>query len=420
MPAALLLASLGAHAETLTFQRALDLAMGHSTAMGIAVADQARARSLLSESRNAYIPQLVVGSGAAKSWGFPLTIEGSAPAIFNVNTQSFLFNAAQREFIRAARTDWLASSTTTQDRRQQTILDVALTYNQLDKATAKLRALTDESEHAEHAQTVMRARLQEGIQSKADLVRASLAVARARMRVAETQGTVDLLRQHLSQLTGVPANEIEVDPDSMPPLPEVDPNGDLTKKALASNTAVAVADQQAKAKELRALGEHKQLYPAVDLVGQYGLFTRYNNYDVYFQRFQRNNATVGVVVRFPLLNFAQRAHAEAADAEALRARREAEAVRNQVSADTLKLQALVQQLTAARDVAQLEYELGQSDYEVVQAKARVGTASIPEQESARITINEKFAALQDVSFELDKARLQLLRITGELEKWALR
>src|SRR5512146_834651 len=166
--AALLMASLGAHGETLSFQRALDLAMGHSTAMGIAVADQVRARSLLSESRNAYIPQLVVGSGAAKSWGFPLTIEGSAPAIFNVNTQSFLFNAAQREFIRAARTDWLASSTTTQDQRQQTILDVALTYDQLDKATAKLRALTDESEHAEHAQTVMRARVQEGIQSKAD------------------------------------------------------------------------------------------------------------------------------------------------------------------------------------------------------------------------------------------------------------
>ena len=417
--AALLLASVAASAETLTFQRAIDLAMGHSTAMGIAVADQVRAKDLLSETRNGYIPQLTVGSGAAKSWGFPLTIEGSAPAIFNVNTSSYLYNPAQQEFMKAARTDWLASSTATKDQRQQTILDVALTYDQLDKALAKLRALTDESEHAEHAETVMRERMQEGIASKADIMRASLAAARGRMRLAEAQGSVDLLRQHLSQLTGVPAKEIDIDADSMPPLPDIAPNEDLSAKALANSTSVQVADERAKAKELRARGEHKLLYPAIDFVGQYGLFTRYNNYDVYFRQFQRNNATVGVAVRFPFLNYTQKAHAEAADAEALRARREADAARNQVSSETLRLQALVQQLTAARDVAQLDYELSQSDYEVVQTKLQEGTATIPEQETARIAMSEKFAALQDASFELDKARLQLLRSVGDLEKWAL-
>src|SRR5204863_337159 len=84
--------------------------------------------------------------------------------------------------------------------------------------------------------------------------------------------------------------------------------------AVGSSPQIKQASESAFAKHLRALGEHKVSYPAVDFVAQYGLFSKANNYQKFFARFQRNNATVGVAIRFPFLNFAQRAHAAAADA----------------------------------------------------------------------------------------------------------
>ena len=179
------------------------------------------------------------------------------------------------------------------------------------------------------------------------------------------------------------------------------------------------ADQQALASEFRAKGEHKRSYPSVDFVAQYGLFGKYNNFDDYFRTFQRHNATVGVAIKFPFLNFAQRGHAEAADAEALKARKQAEGVKEQVSSDTLRLQRLVQRLAAARDVAKLEYQLARSDVDAARARVEAGTASLRDEQAARVAENERYAAFLGATFELDRAQMQLLRATGDLEKWAL-
>jgi hypothetical protein len=185
--------------------------------------------------------------------------------------------------------------------------------------------------------------------------------------------------------------------------------------------------QEAEAKEARAEGEHRAKLPAVDLVATYGLFSKYNNYDLYFNRFQRNNATVGVAIRFPVLNFAQDAHADAADAEAVKARRAAEAARNQVATETLKLGSAVQQLAASQQVNELEYRLAQAQAEAIQTRIQAqaparqgeGAATPRDLEEARLNAIDRYGQFLDSTFELQKARLQLLRATGELESWAL-
>src|SRR6202011_5085131 len=124
---------------------------------------------------------------------------------------------------------------------------------------------------------------------------------------------------------------------------------------------VKVADLAARAKEFHALAERRQLYPAVDYVGQYAVLARFNNYDQFFQKFQRHNITAGVAIRFPFFSPVQRATADVASAEASKSRKEAQSVKEQVSTETLRLQRQVQQLAAARDVAQLEHQLAQAD-----------------------------------------------------------
>jgi outer membrane protein len=416
-----LLLAPSAAAQKVSFRHALELALTHSAGMGMALADQLKAQKGIAESRNMYIPQVTFASGVAKTWGYPMSIEGSAPSLFNITSQSFLINLAQQNFIRAAHTDLRAANLSLTDQRNATILETALTYMQLDQGFARLAALKQQLQQAEHLETVSRERLQEGVDSKVDLTRTMLVAARVRLRLTEAQSDVDLLRQRLAQLTGLDPRELDTDPNSIPPRPVITPQENFSERALQNSPAIKAADEKARARQQRAEGERKQLYPAVDMVGNYGLFTKYNNLDLLFPsgRFSRHNATFGVDIRFPFLNAAQHARAGAAEADALRARKEAQAAREQVANDTLKLQRSVQQSAAALQVASLDYQLALASVDAVEAKLASGAATIKDQENARIEASDKYAALLDAQYQLDRLTLQLLRNTGELEKWAL-
>ena len=161
------------------------------------------------------------------------------------------------------------------------------------------------------------------------------------------------------------------------------------------------------------------MLPSMDFAAQYGLLATYNNYQQFFQpgSFQRHNATLGVVIKFPLFNATQRARAEAADATALKAKKDAESVKNQVSEETLRLQRSVEQTAAAKEVADLEYQVAQSNLESLKVRLDAGSIAWHDLQDAREQVNERYNSLQDANFELERARITLLRATGELEAW---
>lgn len=406
-----------AAAEPLPLKRAVELALTHATATGIASADTQHAFAAYHESRNNYVPQLVLGSGLGKSWGFPLTLEGSAPSIFNVNAQSALFNPALRQFLRAAKTEWQATTIQDKDQRAMVIQDVVLSYAELNKWEQRVAKLHEDQASASQLEHALADRVKEGVDSPLEQTKARLAAARVKLRVAEAEGSVDVLRAHLAKLTGLPATEIQIAVDSMPAFPAVAQEEDLVGKAEQNSPVVLAAEQRAHAQYLRANGEHKSLWPSVDFAAQYARLAKYNNYDQFFKTFEPNNATVGVAIRFPILSSVQRAHAAAADAEAVKATRQAEAAKNQVSEETLKLQRAVRQLEAAQEVAQLEYEVAKAGLDAVQTRMDAGTATIKDTGDARAQASERYIALQDMTFELQRARVGLMRSTGDLEKW---
>jgi len=285
---------------------------------------------------------------------------------------------------------------------------------------SQLALLRQQQEAAQRAEQITAQRVKAGVESQVDETRSRLNSARVRLRLAETEGLADELRTQLSQLTGVPAARIETVTESIPALPAPPDDPDLAQKAATTSPLVKVADNTAVAREFRALGEHRMLYPSIDFVAQYGLFAKYNNYDEFFRTFQRHNGVLGIVIRFNFFNAAQRARAEAADAEAVKARKDAEDARNKVTNETLKLRRGITQFAAARDVAQLEYQLAQSNIDVVKARIQSGQANVRDEENARLEEDDKYAVFLDSSFQMEKAQMQLLRATGELDKWALR
>jgi len=415
----LLTLAIGAHAEPISLPRAIQLALAHSTGAQMSEADVQRAFASYHEVRDAYIPQLTVGSGLGWSYGFPLSLEGAAPSLINVVGQSTVFNAAQRQFLKAARTDWQASQAQSKDQRNAVIQDVTLSYAELAKWEARLQRLQQDEAQALQTEQAVSERLQEGVDSVVDVNKAKLTTARVRLRIAEARGSADVLRRHLSTLTGLPL-PIEIAADTIPALPPVSADDDLSTQAVASSPVIKFAEQHALAEFLRAKGERRALLPSLDFAAQYARLSTFNNYDVYYKKFQPNNATVGVSIRLPLFNFSQRERARAADAEAQKAKLQSQAARDQVSEQTLKLQRVVEELAAAREVAQLEFQVAQSGLEAAQVRTDAATGTMHELADARVQANERFLAFQDADFEYQRARITLLRATGELESWALR
>ena len=134
------LIAVNAPAEPLPLKRAVELALTHARPPPGLPRPMHNTPSLpIGEPQRNYVPQLVVGSGLGKSWGFPLSLEGSAPSIINVTAQSALFNPALQQFVRAAKTEWAAATIQNKDQRAQVIQDTVLSYAELNKWEQRIR-----------------------------------------------------------------------------------------------------------------------------------------------------------------------------------------------------------------------------------------------------------------------------------------
>jgi len=423
-------------AEPVPLRRVVELALSHASVLGVTAADEQHAAAAYRELHNSYIPQLSTGAGLGYSYGFPLALEGSAPSLFNINTQSALLNPSLRDSIRAARADSAVASLKTKDQRNQIIQDVVQSYEELAKWEERLDKLQQVQSDATKFVQAVGQRVKEGVDSDLDETKARLSAARVHQRIVEAQGAADVLREHLSKLTGLAAADIQTDSGSIPTAPAPPATEDVIKEASDSSPSVQAAVEHARAQYLRAEAEHRALWPSVDFAAQYALLSKFNNFQNYYipskpcttslgeflcvtNVFQQNNATVGVSIRVPIFNASQRSRAQAADADALKARKQAEVAKNQVSEETLRLERSVAQMQAARDVAQLEYEIAEKNLAAVQTRIDAGTNNLHDLDDARTQLSERFMALQDVAFELERSQLALLRSTGDLEKWAL-
>jgi outer membrane protein TolC len=404
-------------AEPVPLKRVVELALSHSTSAAAAEAMAQRAYASYRAARNQYLPTLVVGSGLGYTQGFPLSLEGAAPSIVNTTAQSAVINSALRNFIREARTEWEATAVRSKDERDQLIQDTVLSYAELSKWESLLAHLSEDYSASLKMEQLVNERIQSGVDSPQARTQARLNTARVYLHITQAQGSIDVLRSRLSQFTGLPAASIETVPESIPALPEVKQDENLAAKAVEVSPTIQVASLHSTALDFHARGEHRSMWPTVDFAAQYALLATFNNYQSYFKKYQPNNASVGAVIRFPFFSPTQRARARAADFDALRARRDVEITKNQVSTQTLKLQRSVEQLAAAQEVAELEYQMAKSNLDAVQIRVDAGTATLHDEDDARNQMNERYDTLQDTRFELERAQITLLRATGDLKSW---
>src|SRR6266446_10857606 len=81
--------------RTMTLRQALDLALAQNPDLMLARLDQQKARDQVIIAHDPFVPKVFAGSGAAWTTGFPNSIEGSAPSIFQAKTVMALYDRPQ-------------------------------------------------------------------------------------------------------------------------------------------------------------------------------------------------------------------------------------------------------------------------------------------------------------------------------------
>src|ERR1700735_3653608 len=107
---------------------AVDLAEKSSPGVRTAVANLQRATATLQEARDAYIPNVQVGTSPGYAYGYPL----GYPSLFNATSQSLVLSFSQPDYLRAAHSALSAANLNLKDAQQQVSLDVAVAYVELD------------------------------------------------------------------------------------------------------------------------------------------------------------------------------------------------------------------------------------------------------------------------------------------------
>src|SRR5258708_11185633 len=200
--------------KPLAFRTAIELALKNSATTGLSQADLRRARAVVTQTKDVFLPQMVLGSGLGASYGFPLSLEGAAPSIFNVNFQGALINLAQRNYVKAAKSDVEVTTAQNADRRNDVMMETALDYVQLDLLDSSLTIQKEQQQSAQKFQDIVAQRIQAGLNSQVEGTRAKLAGATTRWDIAQTQAAGDALRRRFAQSTGLLVTASATSPDT--------------------------------------------------------------------------------------------------------------------------------------------------------------------------------------------------------------
>lgn len=397
------------------------LSLQNSTQVRMAAADVQRAQAGVSEAKDAYVPNFVLGSGVGYTYGFPV----GQPSIFNVGSQSLLYSFSQPNYIRSARAALKSAQLSLKDKQDQVMLDCALAYVQLDTDVRELAALDEEKSAADRLINIELQRLNAGVASRMDYTKAQITSAQVDLKRLRVQDDAAHQRQSLQHMTGLPAASFIPETKSIPLAPDFSGNDDLADQAVSANSGIQAASANAKSKLEFSWGDARQNFrPQFGFGVEYNRYAEFNNYQEYYRRFQHNNFDVGVQITIPLFDARSRAKARESAAEAKHAEIEAEQAKNETSEQVETLQHSLTELKAQQRFAQLQSQLAQEQLETIQSELKNGTGSPSaapvtprDEELARIQAQEKYQDALNADLSLTRAKLSLMRALGAIQNW---
>jgi outer membrane protein len=400
----------------MTLRQAVEIAVRQNPDIALARLDEENARQSVRVAKDPFTPRLTVGSGLAYSNGFPMSIEGSAPSIVQANATQYLFNRPQSFAVAQAREAVRGAGFGVAGKRDEVAYRTAELYLDAERAVRVEELARKDAESLQKVLETVQAQVHEGRALLLAEKQAAFQVARARQVAEELDAERATAETALAMALGLSADD-RVHPVAeqrpAPALPQSEEQA--IQSALESNKDLRKLQSQIAATGLEARGHNASRLPRVDLVAQYGLFSKFNNYQQYFNRFQRNNGQIGLSFQLPLLMgpgvSAQMAQTQT-DISHLRI--ELNNTRNRVSSDLQKSFRDLKKAETAAEVSRLDLEVAREQLSVILAQTQEGRASLRQVEEARVVENDKWVAFYDAQYAMEKARWNVLRLTGDL------
>ena len=399
------------------FREAVRLAMGQSVDVQLArlrVETSTRDLALVSAGRSL---QVHAGSGLGATSGIPQSIQGSAPSVAQVTVRKPLIDLGMarraegvRERIRSGELAFDAAS-------EESVYRVGLLYLDFELSTREVERMNGDLQLYEEIEALTAARVEEGLEAPLALSRVRLDTARARERLATAETESAMLEAELKSKLGM-GQDVQLRPE---PGGD-DPGSALTEFAetirsrpVDEHPEIAALGAEIRAARHRAAEARSARLPRMDVVGQYALLARFNNYDDYFRRFQRHNWQAGLAVEIPL--FTGRGIAERVAKERLQEREltlRQEARRAAIEVDGLRSNASLNQAERLADLARQELAFARENLGVLLAQFDEGSIGMEELERARIVESAAWGGLIRSRYVLAKARLGSVYASGRI------
>ncbi len=401
----------------------VDLAQRNSTGVRAAQADVNKASAVLSESKDAVIPSVEVGTGLPV---FPeVGFTGSPPSIWSATVQSLVYSVPQKRYIDAAGLGVRAANARLKDAREQVALDASTAYIELDTVNQELEGAHQQEQFAGRLVDIEQQRTEAGVDPLSELLQARLIAAENKLKRLHLEARASVLNKQLSILTGLPDGSIRIMHASIPEIPQV-----RGVEASRSMEGVEAAKLTAKAKMQTARGDAEISYlPELRFFMQYNRDTNIlNNVNYFFaHNLPPNNFSSGISVQIPIFDMGRRARAKESAADALRAKVEAEQAEKQNDLEIADLSGSILELDTQAEIASLKQQIADEQLKTVMAQLQLGNGtsgpgSQPQtspkaEQQALIDVRQKTEDALDAGFELAKARLNLLRALGHMHDW---
>lgn len=406
-----------AEVRTMTLREAVARALQQNPDLVLARLELLKSQYGVTISKDPFVPKVTAGSGAAWTTGYPASINGQPPSIFQARADMSIYNRPQAYTIAQARENARGAEIDVSRQQDEAAYRTASLYLDAQQNAQLLDVGRKQVTSLEKVEESVRARVAAGRELDIQSKRAALNVARARQRIESLETDLETAERNLAVVLGFGSEDrVRTVADSSAALPEVPDTEDAaTEMALQNNKEIRLLQSRMQAKTLEIKGYRSARLPQVGLVAQYNLLAQYNFQDFFAGRFQRNNGELGAFFTIPLLvGSAPKAYIGQDEAELARLRTQTEQVRNRIALDTRKAFLQLRKAETARNVARLDLDVSREQLSILMAQMDEGRAALADVEQARFQEDEKWTAYYDAMHNLDRLKLDLLRQTGTL------
>jgi outer membrane protein len=401
--------------HSLTLRQAIEIALKESPDLVLARLDEQKAQEAVRIAKDPFAPKVYAGSGAAKTWGYPSSIEGAAPSIIQARTDMSLFNKPKSYELAKMRETARGAAIGTQSKADEVAYQTAGMFLDAQQIARVAQSLRLEVESIERVTEAIKLRVDEGRELPIENKRIAVDLARARQRQEGLAGDLDYAQASLAVVLGYPEGDRVKPVEDDGKAPEIPATEEAARDlALQNNKEIRRLESQMQAKGFEVRGYQAARLPVVDVVAQYSLFAK-STYQDFFTNIQRNNGQLGVSIQIPLLlGPASKGLAAQAQEEILQLRTQVNQTRNRIGLDTQKSYRDLKKAESARDVARLDLDYVREQVSLLLAQLGEGRTTQQRVDDARLNEQEKWIAFYDSQHAVAKARLNVLRQTGTL------